>query len=434
MADGEIYADLVQPKGRGYNESDVIARSHYHDPIDRAPGRAAGHSRIWGDASPEVQSQGIDTLIAASERAGLTPRQTAHVLAIARAESGFNPDAAAGPTTAFGLGQFVDRTGAGYGLNSSNSGDLNKQAEALVAHYVDNAALAARRGQDEDHIYRYHHDGPSLDYGGLGIGREKVTPYIDEYERFVRDHQQKRGFVASEEPAAPTAVGRGTGSGGSRDALADGVLRQGESGPAVRALQEELIRQGYTDAEGKPLAADGRFGERTRQAVEAYQQANGLDRDGIAGPDTLSSLKRTEPDPKPPEQPAAQPLLSDRAHPDNAMFVQAVEGLEKLGVNGGFKNREEMERAAASLVHEAKVSGMERIDQVVASTDGKRLFAIEGDSSRGEGFYQRVMMDRDQAAARSVAETTQALAQDVPARTPDQPGAAQPQQARPMQV
>jgi putative chitinase len=54
------------------------------------------------------------------------------VLAIAHTESGFNPDAAAGTTSASGLGQFVDKTGEAYSLNDNNRWDVNAQADSLV--------------------------------------------------------------------------------------------------------------------------------------------------------------------------------------------------------------------------------------------------------------------------------------------------------------
>ena len=146
MANDEIYDSMIQKKGLAYHDGQILDsdRTHYREPIDNSPGRLAGNSRAWGDASPEVQSRSVDALIQASQRGGLSQRQTAYVLAMARVESGFNPDAAAGTTTAFGLGQFIDATGKGYGITSSNRGDITKQAEALVATYKDDAALAKK--------------------------------------------------------------------------------------------------------------------------------------------------------------------------------------------------------------------------------------------------------------------------------------------------
>ncbi len=63
------------------------------------------------------------------------------------------------------------------------------------------------------------------------------------------------------------------------------VLRRGSRGDDVAVLQEELSREGYS-----PGLADGIFGPRTEAAVVAYQTAQELIIDGIAGPQTLRAL------------------------------------------------------------------------------------------------------------------------------------------------
>lgn len=138
MTDTTIYTEMVQPRGAAYSSDRIKPWSHYREPIDSGDGRLRGESRRWGDASPQTQSRVIDSLIDSSRDAGLSARETAYVLAIARVESGFNPDAAAGTTSASGLGQFIDRTGAHYGVNASNRFDVETQSQALVQHFVDN--------------------------------------------------------------------------------------------------------------------------------------------------------------------------------------------------------------------------------------------------------------------------------------------------------
>lgn len=98
----DIHAPYIQPRGPAYRDDQVDLRySRYNDPIDRSPGRFAGNSHIHGDASPEVQAAVMDAIVDAAQRAGLDDKETAYVLATARFESGFNPDAAAGPTSAY---------------------------------------------------------------------------------------------------------------------------------------------------------------------------------------------------------------------------------------------------------------------------------------------------------------------------------------------
>jgi hypothetical protein len=62
-------------------------------------------------------------------------------------------------------------------------------------------------------------------------------------------------------------------------------LARGDSGPPVRELQERLTAQGYWLGR-----ADGAYGGLTHQAVMAFQKHEGLDRDGVAGPDTQAQL------------------------------------------------------------------------------------------------------------------------------------------------
>ena len=57
------------------------------------------------------------------------------------------------------------------------------------------------------------------------------------------------------------------------------ILLRGLKGAPVKRLQEKL-----------GVDADGIFGGGTEKALKDYQQANGLQVDGIAGPDTFSQM------------------------------------------------------------------------------------------------------------------------------------------------
>lgn len=63
------------------------------------------------------------------------------------------------------------------------------------------------------------------------------------------------------------------------------VLKVGAEGDFVAALQDALIAQGF-----HPGAIDGVYGHRTAEAVAQYQAIFGLQVDGVAGAETLSSL------------------------------------------------------------------------------------------------------------------------------------------------
>ena len=65
----------------------------------------------------------------------------------------------------------------------------------------------------------------------------------------------------------------------------DKNLKKGASGDAVKTMQEQLIRLGYLT--GK---ADGKFGAKTYAALVAFQKANKLTADGVAGAKTQAKL------------------------------------------------------------------------------------------------------------------------------------------------
>jgi Putative peptidoglycan binding domain len=66
---------------------------------------------------------------------------------------------------------------------------------------------------------------------------------------------------------------------------ASGVLRQGDSGSAVKELQLALTKLG-----GDVGTTDGTFGQLTETAVATFQQANGLTADGIVGAATAAKI------------------------------------------------------------------------------------------------------------------------------------------------
>jgi peptidoglycan hydrolase-like protein with peptidoglycan-binding domain len=72
------------------------------------------------------------------------------------------------------------------------------------------------------------------------------------------------------------------------------TLQQGAHGASVQTLTQRLASLGYLPANG----ADSNFGPATYHAVVAFQKWEGLDRDGVVGPQTTKALRRaTRPTP-----------------------------------------------------------------------------------------------------------------------------------------
>jgi LysM repeat protein len=178
------YNVFYTPKrGAAYRDEQVKSYSHYKEAVDHSPGRLAGRSRIWGDAPLEVQKAVINKLIAAGKAAGMDVRRVAMLLAMVKIESGFNPDAAAGTTSASGLGQFINDTGRAYGLNNSNRFDVNANVKAVVAYFLANEKLAKKNHKPDVWVYKYHHDGPTRDYGGEALATGKFAKIAAAFEK-----------------------------------------------------------------------------------------------------------------------------------------------------------------------------------------------------------------------------------------------------------
>jgi peptidoglycan hydrolase-like protein with peptidoglycan-binding domain len=209
------------------------------------------------------------------------------------------------------------------------------------------------------------------------------------------------------------------------DAMADGVLSLHDKGQAVTDLQTRLAAQGFDAGKGKAFA-DGDFGPTTKGQVEAFQRAQGLTPvDGIAGRDTLGRLDQLErargtgaaehAAPTPARDAVPTSSMAHPDHPDHARYGEAVgklQALEQQRAQGGqarlFEDPQQLERMAGQVVFESKVSGMHRIDSIVARPDGQGVFAVQG--QLGDPSAQRVYVDQQQAKNQSVEQSTQQAA------------------------
>ena len=252
---------------------------------------------------------------------------------------------------------------------------------------------------------------------------------------------------------------------GQSGSTSDTLLIKEERGEGVKGLQEALNKAGIRDAQGQPLPTTGYFGDQTEAAVRKYQEQKGLEVDGKAGKDTLTALgiypgqQQTAPTDKPqtpaantdkPQTPAAnadkpqvpaatttdnpppvpagsndklqpptqndKPLMSNNNHPDNKLYQQALSNLEQLGPSGGFRSREDLEKAAAAVAADAKATGLQSIDHVSKTTapNGQNfLVAVQGDptSAASKNSY----IDYNQAVNQGVDQSTKMAEATKPA-------------------
>lgn len=156
----------------------------------------------------------------------------------------------------------------------ATNGDDFERAYGTAVEFA--AWYLGKRGWGMDRLIS--HDDARRMWGGTD--HTDPIDYFREYgkswQQFCSDVQDALGgaYTAKHVPVDDSTQQR-----------SDGLLRKGDTGSAVRSLQSRLNALGYSCG-----AVDGIFGNRTRDAVRAFQRGAGLDDDGIAGPKTLVAL------------------------------------------------------------------------------------------------------------------------------------------------
>jgi len=199
----------------------------------------------------------------------------------------------------------------------------------------------------------------------------------------------------------------------------DAPLRQGDQGPAVRALQAALNRLDVTDARGHRLVEDGHFGRHTREAVVRFQHAHGLPEPGIAGPRTAQALRR--------EQSA---LVSAPRHPDHALYARVLELVHVAEVGRGISPGAHSENLAGALTVAARRAGISHVDRVEFNRDGALVRAVQASPLGDVPWLNRTTgaLATGDAVRQSVHASSGQLAQVQPPAM--QPRPQPPQQAR----
>lgn len=156
-------------------------------------------------------------------------------------------------------------------------------------------------------------------------------------------------------------------------------LRKGAKGGDITGLQNDLAKLGYPSREA-PLKSDGHFGPKTDEALRAFQRDHGLKPDGVVGPETAKTLHhQLELARHAPAQGPAPMRLDNPAHPDHAMFKQALDAVHRLDAQQQRQPTVESGQLAGSLAVKAKQEGLQRVDHAVLSDDAARTYAVQGD-------------------------------------------------------
>lgn len=167
----------------------ISRNSLFSLPIDAAPQRLKGYNREWGGADAATQLQVITVILEMSS--DMAAEDRAILLAIARLESGLNPDAAARTSSAAGVFQIIHANWQNLGNPNSDPFQAEDNIKAGLALYKANLKLLppALAHQYSNlracRIYALFHDGPSLAYGGERIAEQKLIPLLNHTRKLV---------------------------------------------------------------------------------------------------------------------------------------------------------------------------------------------------------------------------------------------------------
>lgn len=170
------------------------------------------------------------------------------------------------------------------------------------------------------------------------------------------------------------------------------ALRQGDSGEAVRDLQNQLIAaQCY---EG-PVTSY--FGQMTRSAVELCQQRHNIDVDGVVGPQTMAILNGGQPTAAAPAPTAATGLQRGSRGPEVATLQQQLQqlGLYNSPIDGDFGPITEQAVASFQQLNGLTQSGVfgDREAQVIAASPVGQPSAAATDLTGAIGRNQLTLGD-----------------------------------------
>lgn len=261
-----------------------------------------------------------------------------------------------------GVGAALD--GAGVVGNVALDG-AGRVAAGWTATVSEGGAIAVRGGSEV---------GALAQRGGARVAG--VASRVDNEIRAGRD-EALAGVMRLAEWAAPRWVGVGGSEFFERRAERERVSGRDQqagivtAGDAAAERTRDAGRAGATVVRDSGAAAAERTREATDRAGDAVRgsmrEAAGVVRDATARP--TGPMYR---------EPEVAPAISDRRHPQFALYDGVARGVDALPPGVRPDTPDARERLSAALASQLYMQGIRSADHVVASPDGQRVFAVNG--------------------------------------------------------
>lgn len=191
--------------------------------------------------------------------------------------------------------EYVDRVDI-YALLDGRAHDLAKRLADRIHEVM---------GTDQGGFVKTKDNGKGGEYYGVlrGAAAVDVPGFLVEHsfhtnrraaEWLLKDENLDR--LAEAEAEVLAAYYGATGTPAPDQAPTERMLRKGDEGDDVAALQDMLLDLGYDLGRtgANKDGVDGDFGAKTDAAVRDFQKKNGLSVDGIVGPKTYAALRAAE--------------------------------------------------------------------------------------------------------------------------------------------
>lgn len=203
-------------------------------------------------------------------------------------DNGLVPDGIVGPATSNALGQSSVSTPtssaesqptAGSYMQLDDGGNQVSQLQQQLAQtgYYTGSITGIFDAQTQAAVMNFQRD--------RGLAVDGIVGRATEAALFQTPQQTATATSTTSTPVAASTAATGATVYTPSATPSDGLLQLGDMGTEVSDLQTKLQALGYYDG---PIS--GSFGSQTQTALIAFQQAQGLTTDGIAGPRVNSAL------------------------------------------------------------------------------------------------------------------------------------------------